>query len=66
MTEKNIWDSGRWKFVNEIKFDFMTKYIHEHISRCVSFENKTTIELGSGLGRLSYLALNDNAKKLQW
>ena len=64
MTEKNIWDSGRWKFVNEIKFDFMTKYIHEHISRCVSFENKTTIELGSGLGRLSYLALNDNAEKV--
>ena len=64
MNEKNIWDSGRWKFVKEIKFDFMTRYIYEHISKCVSFKNKTSLEFGSGLGRLSYLALNDDAEKV--
>ena len=37
MKERNIWDRGRWRFVKEIKFDFMTRYIYEHISKYVSF-----------------------------
>ena len=64
MKERNIWDRGRWRFVKEIKFDFMTRYIYEHISKYVSFKNKTSLELGAGLGRLSYLALNDDPKKV--
>ena len=59
-----MWDKGKWHFIKEIKFDFMTKYIYEHISKYVSFKNKTTLELGSGLGRLSYLASNDHAEKV--
>jgi len=64
MNTENVWDKGRWSLSKEIKFDFMTKYIYEYISKYVSFKNKTALELGSGLGRLSYLASNDHAEKV--
>ena len=64
MNTENVWDKVRWSLSKEIKFDFMTKYIYEYISKYVSFKNKTALELGSGLGRLSYLASNDHAEKV--
>jgi len=53
----NVWDEGRWSKNKVIKFDFMTGYIYEHIIKFVKYHKKTTLELGSGTGRLSYLAL---------
>jgi 2-polyprenyl-3-methyl-5-hydroxy-6-metoxy-1,4-benzoquinol methylase len=64
MKENSIWDRGRWSFTGEVSFDFMTKYIYEQLTNCVSFKYKTILEFGSGLGRLSYLALMDKAKEV--
>jgi|TARA_B100001971_G_scaffold205620_1_gene223340 2-polyprenyl-3-methyl-5-hydroxy-6-metoxy-1,4-benzoquinol methylase len=64
MKENSIWDRGRWSFTGEVSFDFMTKYIYEQLTNCVSFKDKTILEFGSGLGRLSYLALMDKAKEV--
>jgi phospholipid N-methyltransferase len=60
----NVWDSGRWAFVKEVKIDFMTRYIIEHMMKHVSFSGRTMLELGAGTGRLSYLALQQGAKKV--
>ena len=62
--EDNVWDKGRWSFVKEVKFDFMTNYIFRHMQEAISIEGKTFVELGSGLGRLSYLLLKAGAKKV--
>jgi len=62
--EKNVWDEGRWADVKEIKFDFMTNYIMEKVLSAISAKGKTTVELGSGTGRLSYLMLNNGARKV--
>lgn len=64
LSKDNHWDKGIWSFVKHPKFDFMTLYIMEQILSCVSFENKTVLELGAGTGRLSYLALKNGAKKV--
>jgi cyclopropane fatty-acyl-phospholipid synthase-like methyltransferase len=64
MLKKNVWDHGRWALVEDVKFDFMTKYVFEYLSKIVSFKNKQTLELGSGLGRLSFLALENKPAKV--
>ena len=61
---KNVWDEGRWADVEEIEFDFMTNYIMEHVLSAISPTGKTTVELGSGTGRLSYLMLKNGARKV--
>jgi len=57
----NVWDSGRWSGEDSANFDFMTRYIAEHIGAHLSFKGKRVLELGSGLGRLSYLMLSGGA-----
>ena len=64
MNKKNVWDSGRWAYVKQVKFDFMTKYIFEYMSNSVSFNNNQILELGAGLGRLSFLALENKPAKV--
>jgi len=64
MPEANVWDNGIWSLVKNVKFDFMTLYIMEHILATASFKGKTVLELGAGTGRLSYLALKYGAQKV--
>lgn len=64
MSAKNVWDEGRWAAVTDVTIDFMTEYIIEKILACVSPRGKTTVELGSGTGRLSYLLLKNGARKV--
>ena len=62
MENINIWDAGKWAKCKEIKFDFMTRYIFEHILQCLDVEGKRILELGAGTGRLSYLLLQQGAE----
>lgn len=64
MSGQNVWDRGIWALVKDIKFDFMTRYIMEHLLSSVDLKGKTVLELGSGTGRLSYLALKHGASKV--
>lgn len=64
MPEANVWDKGIWSLVKNVKFDFMTLYIMEHILATASLKGKTVLELGAGTGRLSYLALKYGARKV--
>ena len=64
MSGQNVWDNGIWALVKDVKFDFMTLYIMEHILSSAVLEGKTLLELGSGTGRLSYLALKHGASKV--
>jgi SAM-dependent methyltransferase len=61
MVDQNIWDNGRWAAVDEVSYDFMTRYIFENMLSRFSFHNKRILELGCGTGRLSYLALKGGA-----
>lgn len=61
MVDQNVWDNGRWSSVDEVNYDFMTRYIFEKMSSKFSFHNKRILELGCGTGRLSYLALKRGA-----
>jgi len=56
----NNWNR-RWALTKKIKFDFMTRYIMEHMRKIIDFKGKRILELGSGSGRLSYLMLEQNA-----
>ena len=58
------WDKGRWKKTKHAKFDFMTKYIFLKMQECCDFKDKSVLELGCGLGRLSYLCLQNGVKKV--
>jgi cyclopropane fatty-acyl-phospholipid synthase-like methyltransferase len=62
--KKNLWDEGRWANQEEIHFDYMTCNIFEKIKKRIKIKNKNFIELGSGLGRLSYLCAKKSAKKV--
>jgi len=61
ITEANVWDQGRWLKENHVCIDFMTRYILKHMLSFVDIKGKTTIELGCGTGRLSYLLLEQGA-----
>jgi cyclopropane fatty-acyl-phospholipid synthase-like methyltransferase len=61
MVDQNVWDTGKWATVDEVSYDFMTRYIFEKMSSRFSFQKKRILELGCGTGRLSYLALRDGA-----
>ena len=62
--KKNVWDEGRWANQEEISFDYMTYNIFEKIKKRIKIKKKNFIELGSGLGRLSYLCAKNFANKI--
>ena len=60
----NVWDRGRWAKVRAVEFDFMTRYIDEHLRRRVAPAGKTFVELGAGTGRLGHMFLAAGASKV--
>jgi cyclopropane fatty-acyl-phospholipid synthase-like methyltransferase len=62
--ERNVWDAGIWSLVRSARFDFMTRYIMEHILSAVSLRGKSVLELGAGTGRIAFLALRHGARKV--
>jgi len=60
--------SGVWNKTwsnREIYFGLMEEQIFRNMNRWINFHNKTILELGSGTGKLSFLALTKgNAKKV--
>jgi 2-polyprenyl-3-methyl-5-hydroxy-6-metoxy-1,4-benzoquinol methylase len=61
---KNVWDTGRWANEREVNFDYMTHNIFKKIKNKIKIKNRNFLELGSGLGRLSYLLKKSYAKKI--
>lgn len=57
----NVWDQ-KWKENPQAKLDFSTKKIFSEMLKSNSFEGKSTLELGCGSGRLTYLALESGAR----
>lgn len=57
----NVWDKGRWSLERTVRFDFMTRYILEHLLDWTDVRGRTIVELGAGTGRLSYRALQAGA-----
>lgn len=59
---RQTWDHGRWARVRRVSFDYMTRLIFGELSEAASPVGRTCLELGSGTGRLSYLALQAGAR----
>lgn len=58
-----IWDKT-WSRSRKVNITFVTQAIFDAIDHYAKFRGKTALELGCGLGRLSYLALKNGAKKV--
>jgi cyclopropane fatty-acyl-phospholipid synthase-like methyltransferase len=61
--KKETWENT-WKKQKGVPFDKTTLRIFKEFQDYVNIRNKETIELGAGIGRLSYLALKNGAKKV--
>ncbi|MBN2463908.1 MAG: class I SAM-dependent methyltransferase [Dehalococcoidia bacterium] len=62
-TTIKIWDRT-WASSEPTILDLDTRLIFENISKEICLKGKTTLELGCGRGRLSYLAYKAGAKEL--
>lgn len=56
-----IWDKT-WSRSKKVNITYITQVIFDEINRYAKFCGKTTLELGCGLGRLSFLALKKGAQ----
>jgi len=59
----DIWNKT-WAKFDEVEIDQMNRIIFENISKQVSFEGKSVLELGCGRGILSYLAYKSGAREI--